>query len=286
MSLPVAAGAAADEKELVGEVRNITLNGQQYVYNTITWYYVNNKYIDFNSNGIPMATLKTSIPGGDVNLLPIRGVAEALGAQIYSQGDDIYRIVLAGKYCCDVKAWDNRIDVRKPNGNTTTYVTTLTASCPVVEYEDTIYIPFRDIVRALFVPDGTMEDTDKYIKVTEIVPESGFYRIYVSTVGKFDIVHKEKITHNITFVLPNGQKKEIAVYKGYMDDNFKKFLYRTYVSTENVNENFKNYADYCSYQLALNPNAGFRKFSTIDNIKVENISIIAPNSRISNGKLK
>ncbi len=274
---------AAQNPELMGVVKNVWIGGRKYVYNTNTWYYVDNHYIDFNSNGIPMATLCTNIGTGDVNMLPIRGVAEALGAQIYSQGNDVYRIVLAGKYSVDVKVGDNRVDVRKPVYNTTEYVTTLLASCPVVEYEDTIYIPFRDIVRALFVPGGTMEDTDKYISVSEIVPDSGFYRIYVSTFGKFHIVHKKDLTKTIKIIEPNGGEHYISVLRGPISENFKKYLYRVYVSTNDVHQNYKDFSKYCSYELDML--SGFKPFDKAGEIRADVIATIAPNSMIKNGKL-
>lgn len=282
ISTGVLVHAAAEPGELSGEVKDIVIDGRAYTYNTNTWYYVNGKYIDINSNGIPIATLKTTIEGGDVNLMPIRGIAEALGADIFYQGNDIYRIILYKKYAIDVKIGADMIDVREPEGNNAEYITTLQASCPVVEYNDTIYLPFRDVIRALFVPTGTYNDTKKYINVLEMERDIGFYRIYVSTSGNFDIIKKADVAHDITLFTDEGTKV-VSVAKGKVSENFEKFLYRTYVGTDNVQENFKAYKNACKY---IPNNVAFRNYVSFNEdtskMAVEAIDCIAPNYMIQN----
>ena len=236
-----------------------------------------------------MASLKTTVPDGDVNLMPIRGISEALGGTIYATDvADVYRIVVGKKYAIDIKVGDVKIDVLKPiisyNIDSYEYSKTITASVPPVEYNDTIYLPFRDVIRALFVPDGTYKDTDRYINVTEIVKDSGFYRIYVSTEGKFNIKHKSEFAHDITIITKDG-KYTVSVAKDAHNVNFEKYLYRVFVGSDDVKNRYLEYKNACCYALDRPGTPTFKSFGS-GSVRPDQILYIADKELVKNGKLK
>lgn len=202
-----------------------------------TWYVINGKYVDFNSNGIATTTRIYK----NTNFMPIRAFAEAIStdeitakikwAQV--DGKTLTRIIY-GDYAFDVLAGSEWMDLRKYNPDTDDYdfQKSLNLKVPAELYDNTMYIPFRKAVRAVlgkyFDENGNIIDIDEngedqrrdtaedgtdvdseFLRYAEIGVNTGKYIIEVSTNKDFKIL-KDANNHSITEGDASDKKKEVA----------------------------------------------------------------------------
>ena len=187
----------------------IQLDGFTFNRNTDTWYCVNDKFIDFNSNGIYTDTLVTEVAGGSVNLMPIRAFAESIGAELMAQADGGWYIKTTDGAIC-VYAGRDSMEVYKINKGVMSEAQNWRLNCPIVEYNGVTYIPFRSAICALFgIAENKASTTDK-IKVRE---EGTGYRIFADREYAPILKEKKDVAHDVRIIAPDGSEHTIAVAK-------------------------------------------------------------------------
>ncbi len=216
--MAVIAAVATLTTSALAEGDAIQLDGFTFNRNTETWYCVNGKYIDFNSNGIYTDTLVTNIEGGSANLMPIRAFAESIGATLSPGNGQGVWDVIADEYAINLCAGYDFINVYKMNNGQGEFLATWKLNCPVVEHEGVTYIPFRSAICALFGVDESETATTDKIAVNMF--DTG-YAIFANVNGNAEADKKEKseLTREVKIF-----DETIDIEKEVDEANFKKYL--------------------------------------------------------------
>ncbi len=214
-----------------------------------SYYIIDGRFTDFNSNGIYKATLrKTLADGGDINLLPVRTFAEAIGASIYvsdveGSDYDIYRIINAGRtIAVDFRAGMDFLNIY--NISTVNdeeiyeFDDTKDLVTPAVEYNNTSYIPFRDAISAILGVDA--KSSEAYIGYVPSKDQKAF-GIKVDTEGKeslpqglenmFETMQAE-VAHPVSIVKADNTTKTIWIANSYEKNDIRNFA--QYLKNENL----------------------------------------------------
>ncbi len=126
-------------------------DGRTLDFNPDVWCTVNDKFIDFNSNGIPFLCYTENLPEGLVNYIPVRTIAEALGLDL-SYNDASKAVELKNKDTVMRFYNDNSVieyfDAAFNIKGTSDFATAAGTLCPVRIIEDTTYVPIRVVTES------------------------------------------------------------------------------------------------------------------------------------------
>lgn len=128
---------------------SVTFNdGRTLYFNPDVWCSVNDRFMDFNSNGVQFLCYTETLPEGLVNYIPVRTISEALNLEI-SYNELSQAVELRGNENI-MRFYNNSTDIDYFDANynslgASSFATSAGTPCPVRVIENTTYVPIRAV---------------------------------------------------------------------------------------------------------------------------------------------